>query len=263
MDDFCNDAERAAQGAWETERLVYRAFEESDKEWYAKEHWNDSLVLGMGSPTTTTPSNQKSADKIAELMLTAALACVVCLKPEEEARLAATDEGAKILATVGKDEKASGKEGDEKKTATENGTTLAREGAAAETKPQEPLTRIGLIILHNPDFAGVTHHRKLELGVSFVRNLRGRGYGGEAIDWALDQAFLTFNLHRVTLHCFGYNTRAQRTYRRLGFVEEGREREALWFQRQYWDSITFGMLESEWEKLRGYKAKEKSKQNMD
>jgi RimJ/RimL family protein N-acetyltransferase len=39
-------------------------------------------------------------------------------------------------------------------------------------------------------------------------------------------------------------------YARLGFVEEGREREALWHEGEWWDSVEFGMVEREWAVLR-------------
>jgi hypothetical protein len=32
----------------------------------------------------------------------------------------------------------------------------------------------------------------------------------------------------------------------LGFTHEGREREMLWYEGRWWDSVEMGMLEGEW-----------------
>jgi len=40
-------------------------------------------------------------------------------------------------------------------------------------------------------------------------------------------------------------------YKRMGFVEEGRIRESVWLDRKWYDEVHLGILESEWEALRG------------
>ncbi|KAK8066171.1 acyl-CoA N-acyltransferase [Apiospora hydei] len=87
---------------------------------------------------------------------------------------------------------------------------------------------------------------RLLLTIDIAQAHWGRGYGGEAIEWALGYAFRMANLHRVTLNAFSYNERALRLYERLGFVREARLREDVWFNGGWHDSISFGMLEEEW-----------------
>lgn len=41
-----------------------------------------------------------------------------------------------------------------------------------------------------------------------------------------------------------------RLYAKLGFVLEGRDRESLWHDGRYWDSVDYGMVEGEWAALR-------------
>nr|RBQ91380.1 hypothetical protein FVER53263_13186 [Fusarium verticillioides] len=98
-------------------------------------------------------------------------------------------------------------------------------------------------------------HRATHIGIVIAEPFRNQGYGGESINWALDWAFRFGGYHRVGIGTFGFNERGQHLYKKLGFVEEGRSREALWFDRKWWDMIDYGMLEHEWETLR---AKQKS-----
>jgi len=66
------------------------------------------------------------------------------------------------------------------------------------------------------------------------------------VDWA----FRFANVHKVEIATAGFNDRAAHLYEKLGFTFEGRKREVLYVDRKYHDEIHFGMLESEWKKLR-------------
>jgi RimJ/RimL family protein N-acetyltransferase len=88
--------------------------------------------------------------------------------------------------------------------------------------------------------------RKSEVGISMSKNYTGKGYGAEALDWTLDWAFRFGNLHKVDLHVFEYNSVARAVYERAGFVLEGRKRDDIWFDRRWWDTYVYGILESEW-----------------
>ena len=74
----------------------------------------------------------------------------------------------------------------------------------------------------------------------------GKGYGGEATALMVDHAFSALNLHRVALSVFAFNERAIRAYLRVGFVDEGRSREAIWRDGRWWDEIHMSVLEPEW-----------------
>lgn len=79
---------------------------------------------------------------------------------------------------------------------------------------------------------------------------RGRGYALPMVNAALKICFEEMTLHRVGLRVFAHNTGAISTYKRAGFIEEGRDREVrrtpdgVW-----WDAVTMGILEQEWRKL--------------
>jgi len=76
---------------------------------------------------------------------------------------------------------------------------------------------------------------------------RGKGYGSDAISVLMRYAFHELNLHRLTLGVFSYNTRAIRAYTKLGFVEEGRLREALFRDGKRHDILHMGLLRRDWE----------------
>ncbi len=75
----------------------------------------------------------------------------------------------------------------------------------------------------------------------------GKGYGTDAIHILLRFAFEELNLNRVTLNVFEYNERAIKSYQKLGFQEEGRQRQAMSRWDRRWDLIFMGVLRSEWE----------------
>ena len=81
---------------------------------------------------------------------------------------------------------------------------------------------------------------------------QGKGYGSEAVQWALGWGFDMAGLHRIGIEAFSYNEGAMRLYEKLGFVMEGRRREEIWFDGGWHDFVTYGMLEGEWrERMKG------------
>lgn len=76
---------------------------------------------------------------------------------------------------------------------------------------------------------------------------RGKGYGYEAMQLALQFAFDELNLQRVQLTVFSYNERAIALYEKLGFQREGVYREYLQRDGRRYDMYLYGLLRSEWE----------------
>ncbi|KAJ5373108.1 Acyl-CoA N-acyltransferase [Penicillium concentricum] len=109
--------------------------------------------------------------------------------------------------------------------------------------------RIGTLFLKSasPDMA---HHRCSEFGIDIKKEYQNQGYGTEAINWMLDWAFKNAGLHRVECNVFGWNPRAQKTYHKLGFREEGRRRECLFKDDKWWDEVHLGILKKEWQQIR-------------
>lgn len=106
---------------------------------------------------------------------------------------------------------------------------------------------IGVCTLFEFDFTARTCQLGITIGDS---NFWGKGYGSEAISLLLDYAFRHRNLRRVWLKVHGQNQRAQRTYRRLGFIKEGELRSHVYSNGSYDSLLLMGMLRSEWKEVR-------------
>ncbi|KAI1822594.1 putative GNAT family acetyltransferase [Xylaria intraflava] len=89
-------------------------------------------------------------------------------------------------------------------------------------------------------------HRWSDISIDILKTHQGKGYGSEAIRWSLWWAFQMAGLHRVQIQAFSFNTGAMRLYEKLGFREEGRIREHMWFAGSWHDGLIYGMLEDEW-----------------
>ena len=76
-----------------------------------------------------------------------------------------------------------------------------------------------------------------------------QGYGTEVVRLILQHGFSTLNLHRIFLRVIADNQRAIRVYEKIGFVHEGRQRQAEYLGGQYHDVLFLGMLRPEWEEL--------------
>jgi RimJ/RimL family protein N-acetyltransferase len=74
----------------------------------------------------------------------------------------------------------------------------------------------------------------------------GKGYGSDAMELLVRFAFMEMNLNRLELEVYDFNERANRSYLRAGFREEGRLRERQFKNGRYVDLIVMGLLRSEW-----------------
>ena len=104
---------------------------------------------------------------------------------------------------------------------------------------------IGATGLHNINWP----NRSAEFGIIIGdRGQQGLGLGGEATRLMVRYGFEELNLNRIGLSVFSDHPRAIRAYRRAGFVEEGRRRQAFFRNGKYHDELCFGLLRSEWKR---------------
>ncbi len=90
-------------------------------------------------------------------------------------------------------------------------------------------------------------HRAGNLGIAIGKpEHRNKGWGQEAIGLLLAFAFDELNLHRVELTVFSYNEPAIHLYEKLGFTQDGAQREHLQRGGQRYDMLIYSMLEQEW-----------------
>lgn len=89
-------------------------------------------------------------------------------------------------------------------------------------------------------------HRSAELQIRIgMIEERGKGYGTQTVRLLLKFAFHDLNLNRVYLHVFSTNNAAIRTYRKVGFLEEGVQRQAAYIDAQYVDVLNMSILKAE------------------
>ncbi|KAJ8130641.1 hypothetical protein O1611_g2986 [Lasiodiplodia mahajangana] len=221
------------RNAWNSERLIYRALQDNDDDhtFMHEAIAGDPVGFSLAYPESFRPQSKIMTASLLSMLRRKSLSVVICLS---------TDESSRIRNKGGFDPPGTQE--------AEPGIGLATEDTSAkrQTSAQVP---IGILTLTAQE-QEQHHHRKTMLGINIINDHQGRGYGPEAINWALDWAFKFGGMHRVGLACYGYNDRAQRLYERLGFVKEGTVRECHWFNRAWHDEIYYGMLESEWEKIR-------------
>lgn len=88
-------------------------------------------------------------------------------------------------------------------------------------------------------------NRSANIRIALLESHQGKGCGSEALTLMLDYGFGILNLHRIELNVFAYNARAVHVYEKLGFKKEGVQRDALYYNHQYHDSILMSILEDE------------------
>ncbi|KAF4304607.1 hypothetical protein GTA08_BOTSDO07719 [Botryosphaeria dothidea] len=104
---------------------------------------------------------------------------------------------------------------------------------------------IGVISLSKIRPVGHEQHRASSININILEEHRGHGYSSEAIEWLLHWGFGD-ELHRIGFECFSYNVGIVKMVEQLGFVLEGRKRDAVWNQGAWHDWLIYSLLEPEW-----------------
>jgi len=86
-----------------------------------------------------------------------------------------------------------------------------------------------------------------EFGVALDKSFRGEGLGTETLELLTRLAFEQYNMHRVELFTRSDNRAMIRAAEKNGFKVEGRHREALYFNGEYFDGVAMGVLRGDFE----------------
>jgi RimJ/RimL family protein N-acetyltransferase len=78
------------------------------------------------------------------------------------------------------------------------------------------------------------------------KDARGKGYGTEAGHLLLTHAFHDLGFHRISIGVVGFNKKAIRFWKSLGFKKEGTHREEYYCDNKYSDFIMMSILENEY-----------------
>ena len=128
-------------------------------------------------------------------------------------------------------------------TAADAEAWLAEQRTATAWMITEDGALVGTVRLHTHVPADA--RAQVAIGMLSARYI-GRGLGQEALGLVLDHAFGALGLRRVGLRVLATNERALRSYRALGFLEEGRERQSARTDDGWQDDVIMGLLASEW-----------------
>ena len=74
---------------------------------------------------------------------------------------------------------------------------------------------------------------------------RGKGYGKEVLNMLLNYGFNTLNLNAINLGVLSFNERAIKCYKKVGFKEIGRLRQACFSNGKRYDVILMDILKEE------------------
>ncbi|MBT2642928.1 GNAT family N-acetyltransferase [Bacillus sp. ISL-41] len=92
-------------------------------------------------------------------------------------------------------------------------------------------------------------NRNCNIRIAIESEYQGKGYGSEVMPLMLDYGFGILNMHRIELEVFAYNPRAIHVYEKLGFKQEGIQRDYLYYNHKYHDCIKMSILEDEFREL--------------
>jgi len=115
-----------------------------------------------------------------------------------------------------------------------------------EVKKNDSYERIGMIRLSDIDRV----HRNMCVGGDIAEEHSGKGHGKFMYELIFKLGFEIWGMHRLWLFVLENNQRAKNLYKKVGFIEEGRQRQGRFKNGQYVDYIMMSILEDEYKKLK-------------
>ncbi|MDR2590882.1 MAG: GNAT family N-acetyltransferase [Oscillospiraceae bacterium] len=102
-------------------------------------------------------------------------------------------------------------------------------------------------LIGNIGFFDINHiSRRATIGLFIGEaEMRGKGYGTEAIRLLLKFGFDTLNLHNIMLQCDSDNKQGIACYKKVGFQEFGRRRSSTFKNGCYLDTVHMDILSTE------------------
>ncbi|WP_231190329.1 GNAT family protein [Haladaptatus sp. DYF46] len=76
---------------------------------------------------------------------------------------------------------------------------------------------------------------------------QGQGYATEAMDLLVEYAFVERRLHKLIAGALATNNASCEVLEKLGFIEEGRQREYYYVNGEYVNRAVYGLLKDQWQ----------------
>ncbi|HAG43193.1 MAG TPA: GNAT family N-acetyltransferase [Clostridium sp.] len=102
---------------------------------------------------------------------------------------------------------------------------------------------VGIISLINIDYKNRSAECIIDIG---AKEMWGKGIGTAAISLILEFAFNELNLHRIYLQVFSFNERGIKLYEKMGFIHDGKLRQALYRNGSWHDIVIMSILKNEY-----------------
>jgi RimJ/RimL family protein N-acetyltransferase len=103
----------------------------------------------------------------------------------------------------------------------------------------EPLGLVSLFLVD-------ADSRRGRMGAWLRPDAQGEGYGTEAASLLVEYAFAERNLRKLVANARADNEPSRGTLEKLGFTEEGRQREHYFLDGEYVDRVIYGLFAHEW-----------------
>lgn len=102
--------------------------------------------------------------------------------------------------------------------------------------------RIGLIRIDEIDYI----NRSARVGCDIFKTKRNQGYGKQVMEIIIKYCFDVLNMNRLWLLVAEYNDSAISVYKKVGFLGEGVQKEALYRNGKYNDYIQMSLLKKDY-----------------
>ena len=108
-----------------------------------------------------------------------------------------------------------------------------------QKEDQIPIGLVGFFQIYNI-------HRRAEVGMLIGEpEYWGKGIGPEAVNLMLDYGFNTLNYHKIVAGVNATNTRSLGMCKKLGFIEEGHQKDMDFIDGKWVGVILFGMFKKD------------------
>lgn len=108
----------------------------------------------------------------------------------------------------------------------------------------DELNFIGIVRTDEIDYI----NRSIRVGGDILPEYQGQGYSKKMFKLLEEFCFSYLNMNRIWLLVLESNSVARSLYKKVGFREEGRMRQAIFRAGRYQDYIMMSLLQTEWEK---------------
>lgn len=119
--------------------------------------------------------------------------------------------------------------------------------------------RIDLVFLEDDHIIAMTGITSIntvdgisEFYIMVSPDYQSKGYGEKATSYAINHAFLNFNIHKIYLYTNNFNDKANRLYTKLGFSLEGVLKKHKFKDGEYIDRCIYGLLRDDWKNSVNY-----------